>query len=72
MATLERSHVREVRLMPILVERKLFPIGEGGFAVTLPKAWINYHRLKPGDKVEIVADVELIIRVKAKTEENLI
>ena len=72
MATLERSHVREVRLMPILVERKLFPIGEGGFAVTLPKAWINYHRLKPGDKVEIVADVELIIRVKSKTEEKLI
>jgi bifunctional DNA-binding transcriptional regulator/antitoxin component of YhaV-PrlF toxin-antitoxin module len=54
------------------VERKLFPIGEGGFAVTLPKAWINYHHLKPGDKVEIVADVELIIRVKAKTEEKLI
>ena len=72
MATLERGYVREVGLMPILVERKLFPIGEGGFAVTLPKAWINYHRLKPGDKVEIVADVELIIRVKAKTEEKLI
>ena len=72
MATLERGHVREVGLMPIMVERKLFPIGEGGFAVTLPKAWINYHRLKPGDKVEIVADVELVIRVKAKTEENLI
>ena len=72
MATMERSHVREVGLMPILVERKLFPIGEGGFAVTLPKAWINYHHLKPGDKVEIVADVELIIRVKVKTEENLI
>ena len=72
MATLERGYVREAGLMPILVERKLFPIGEGGFAVTLPKAWINYHRLKPGDKVEIVADVELIIRVKAKTEEKLI
>ena len=72
MATLERSHVREVWMMPILVERKLFPIGEGGFAVTLPKAWINYHNLKPGDKVEIVADVELIIRVKSKTEEKLI
>ena len=55
MAKMERSHVREVGLMPILVERKLFPIGEGGFAITLPKAWINYHHLKPGDKVEIVA-----------------
>ena len=44
--------------MPILVERKLFKIGEGGFAVTLPKAWINYHRLKPGDTVEVVVDGE--------------
>ena len=41
-------------MMPLLVERKLFKIGEGGFALTLPKAWINYHRLKPGDKVEVI------------------
>jgi len=71
MATLERGYVREVGLMPILVERKLFPIGEGGFAVTLPKAWINYHHLKPGDKVEIVADVELIIRVRRRRKRSL-
>ncbi|KSV16573.1 AbrB family transcriptional regulator [Dehalococcoides mccartyi] len=58
--------------MPLLVERKLFKIGEGGFAVTLPKAWINYHRLKPGDTVEIVVDGDIIIRVKVKPEEKLI
>ena len=58
--------------MPLLVERKLFKIGEGGFAVTLPKAWINYHRLKPGDTVEVVVDGDLIIRVKVKQEEKLI
>jgi antitoxin component of MazEF toxin-antitoxin module len=50
--------------MALLVERKLFKIGEGGFALTLPKAWINYHHLKPGDKVEIVVDENLFIRVK--------
>ncbi|WP_278545218.1 AbrB/MazE/SpoVT family DNA-binding domain-containing protein [Dehalococcoides mccartyi] len=58
--------------MPLLVERKLFKIGEGGFAVTLPKAWINYHRLKPGDTVEVVVDGDLIIRVKVRPEEKLI
>ena len=52
--------------MPILVERKLFKIGEGAIAVTLPKAWINYYHLKPGDRVEIVGDGELIIRIKAQ------
>jgi len=45
--------------MPIKVERTLFKIGEGGFAVTLPKAWIRYYQLKPGDKVEIIANDNL-------------
>ena len=58
--------------MPLLVERKLFKIGEGGFALTLPKAWINYHRLKPGDKVEVVIDGDLIIRVKTRPEDKFI
>ena len=49
--------------MPIKVERTLFKIGDGGFAVTLPKAWIRYHGLKPGDRVEIIADSDLTIRV---------
>jgi len=56
--------------MPILVERKLFKIGEGAIAVTLPKAWTNYYHLKPGDKVEIVGNGELIIRIKARPEEK--
>jgi len=72
MAALERSYVREVGLMPILVERKLFRIGEGGVAITLPKAWINYHRLKPGDTVEVVVNEDLIVKIKAKPEEKLI
>lgn len=49
--------------MPVIFERKLFKIGEGGIAVTLPKAWINYYGLKPGDKVEIIVDSDLSIRV---------
>ncbi len=55
--------------MPIKVERTLFKIGEGGFAVTLPKAWVTYYQLKPGDKVEIIANRDLTIRVKAKSGE---
>ena len=70
MAALERDDVREVKLMPIKVERTLFKIGEGGIAVTLPKAWIRYYGLEPGDKVEIVADGELTIRVKDKGSEG--
>ncbi|AII59441.1 AbrB family transcriptional regulator [Dehalococcoides mccartyi CG4] len=52
--------------MPAIFERKLFKIGEGGIAVTLPKSWINYYGLKPGNKVEIVVSDELVIRIKNK------
>ena len=58
--------------MPIQVERKLFKIGEGGIAVVLPKAWINYHKLGPGDKVQIVADEDLLLRIKVKPKVKLI
>ena len=71
MAEMERSHVREVRLMPVIFERKLFKIGEGGIAVTLPKSWTNYYGLKPGDKVEIVVSNELVIRIVGQ-DKNLI
>jgi len=60
--------------MPILVERTLFKIGNGGFAITLPKAWVRYYKLRPGDKVEIVANDDLTIRVKPeeKSEKKVI
>jgi len=51
-------------MMPVSYERKLFKVGEGGVAVTLPKAWINYFRLKPGDTVEIIAEEDITIKVK--------
>ena len=52
--------------MLIQIERKLFKVGEGGIAITLPKAWTNYHHLNPGDIVEIVADEQLIVRIKTQ------
>ena len=47
--------------MPIKVERILFRVGEGSLAVTLPKAWVTYNRLKPGDIVEVIVDDGVII-----------
>ena len=54
--------------MPILVERILFRVGEGSLAVTLPKAWVTYNKLKPGDIVEIIVNNGMLIRVKGKPE----
>jgi antitoxin component of MazEF toxin-antitoxin module len=50
--------------MPTQVERILFRVGEGSLAVTLPKAWVTYNRLKPGDTVEVIANDGVLIRVK--------
>ena len=54
--------------MPLKVERTLFKIGEGSFAVILPKAWITYHRLKPGEMVEIIINDSLTIHAKKRSE----
>ena len=54
--------------MPILVERILFRVGEGSLAVTLPKTWVIYNRLKPGDTVEVIVNDGVHIRVKKDPE----
>lgn len=51
--------------MPIKVERKLFRVGEGSLAVTVPKSWINFNNLKAGDAVEVIVDGGVLIRVKS-------
>jgi antitoxin component of MazEF toxin-antitoxin module len=56
--------------MPIKVERILFRIGEGSLAVTLPKAWVNYNQLKPGDVVELVVNDVVTVLVKEKPGEE--
>lgn len=55
--------------MPILVERSLFKIG-GGFAVTLPKEWVRHNNLKSKDKVVVVANKVVTIRLKPKKEKE--
>jgi antitoxin component of MazEF toxin-antitoxin module len=53
--------------MPIKVERILFRVGEGSLAVTLPKAWVVYNRLKPGDIVEVIVNDGVLIRLKEES-----
>jgi antitoxin component of MazEF toxin-antitoxin module len=53
--------------MPIKVERTLFKIGEGSYAVILPKAWVRYNQLRPGDRVEIVVNDSLTIRTQKES-----
>jgi len=57
--------------MPIEVERSLFKTGEDSLAVTLPKAWTRYLRLKAGDRVLIVVNDDLVIRLKKQEKQEI-
>ncbi len=48
--------------MPTLARRKLIKFGESGLVLTVPRAWARYYNLKPGDRVEIEANGELVVR----------
>ena len=57
--------------MPIEVERSLFKTGEDSLAVTLPKAWTRYLQLKAGDRVLIVVNDDLVIRLKEQEKQEI-
>ena len=52
--------------MPNLTIRSLLRAGDGGLAVTLPKAWAAYYGLKPGDRVEVVTNGRLVVKPPKK------
>jgi len=49
--------------MPTLTMRKIIRFGDDGLVITIPISWARYHRLNPGDVVQVIADGELIIRL---------
>ncbi len=48
--------------MPSVFQRSLVAHGLRGMSISLPRAWLDDHGLKPRDKVEIIVKDELIIR----------
>ncbi len=55
--------------MPTLLERTVIDMGQGSYIMTLPKAWLRYFGIKPGDKLEVITNGELVIRPEAKEEQ---
>jgi bifunctional DNA-binding transcriptional regulator/antitoxin component of YhaV-PrlF toxin-antitoxin module len=47
--------------MPTLNERSVINLGQGSYVITLPKDWIRYFDIKPGDRLEIISNGELRI-----------
>ena len=47
--------------MATLTRRRVIRLGDA-LVVTLPKAWVDYYQLRPGDKVTVVAARRLVIK----------
>ena len=43
--------------------KKLFKVGKTSLAVILPKPWLFYYKLKKGDKVEVITDKDVTIKM---------
>ena len=52
--------------MPTLTFRKIIKFGQSGLVITIPKSWIRYYKLKAGDRLEVIANGELMIRPISK------
>ena len=55
--------------MPTLTVSKLIRFGDDGLVITVPKSWVCHYGLKAGDKLEVVADGELVVRPKQPEEQ---
>ncbi|MBA7673720.1 hypothetical protein ES703_81924 [subsurface metagenome] len=56
--------------MPIIEERRIYQSGKSSFAITLPRGWLKYLKLKAGDKLEVEVNDELILRPIRKAKPN--
>lgn len=56
--------------MPTLTERSVIDMGQGSYIVTLPKYWIRYYGIKPGDKLEVITNGDLTIRLPLNRKER--
>ncbi len=54
--------------MPSSYLRKIIDMRKGSCVITLPKAWLRYFGLKPGDKLEVIANGELTIHPLKESE----
>ena len=48
-------------------ERTITRVGSGSLVVVLPKGWLRWHSLRPGDKVQVITNGELRVRPMRKT-----
>ncbi len=46
--------------MASLYERSVIDMGQGSYIMTLPIPWVRYYGIKPGDKLPVVIDGDVL------------
>ena len=56
--------------MATITIRKAIRFGSNALVITLPKAWIDYYRVEPGDRLEVVAGDVLVVHPPSPRESD--
>ena len=56
--------------MPQQEERTISRVGCNSLMITLPKGWLRFHRLRAGDKVQVITNGELLVRPKRRSRQR--
>ena len=48
--------------MPMSTIRTVIDMKQGSYLITLPKQWVRYMRIQPGDKLEVTIRDHLTVR----------
>lgn len=56
--------------MEIVTQRSVINLGQGSYIITLPKVWCDYLGIRPGQRLEVIANEDLTIRVKKSGKTN--
>jgi len=54
--------------MASIREGSLIKFGDGGLVISVPIAWARFHGLRPGDKVDVITNGELRVRLRNQTK----
>ena len=56
--------------MPHENTRSIIEITDGSYAITLPKAWLRFYKVKAKDKVLVISDGKIVIFPPKKTKKT--
>jgi antitoxin component of MazEF toxin-antitoxin module len=55
--------------MPVTEKRKVMEVGTS-IGMTLPRGWLDFFKVRPGDEVQLVIDTPVVVFPRGLTKEQ--